>query len=83
MRTLQERLDGIKAAFAKKAPDEVRAVMARATQDLRDSGILDRISKPGDALPAFELPDTEGNLVRSADLIAQGPLVVSVYRGAW
>ena len=36
-----------------------------------------------DALPAFELPDTEGSIVRSADLLARGPLVVTFYRGLW
>ncbi len=83
MRTLEERLDSMRAAAAKKFPEEVRAVMSRATQDLRDSGIMDRIARPGDALPAFELKDTEGSVVRSADLLGQGPLVVTVYRGSW
>lgn len=83
MRTLQARLDSIKAGFAKKAPPEAKAVMARATQDLRDSGILDRLPGPGEALPAFELRDTQGELVRSADLVGPGHLVISFYRGKW
>ncbi len=83
MSTLQERLDRIKAGFAKQAPADIRAVMARATDDLRDSGIMDRILSPGGALPPFELPDTEGDLVRSADLLGAGSLVLTVYRGVW
>ena len=83
MSTLQSRLDHIKAGFLEKAPEDAKTIMARATQDLRESGILARIPAAGDALPPFELPDTAGNLVRSADLLEQGPLVLTVYRGVW
>ncbi|MFQ6132884.1 MAG: hypothetical protein ACE5R4_12660 [Armatimonadota bacterium] len=83
MSTLQERLDGIKADFAKQAPAEAKALIARAADELRASGIMSRIPAPGSALPAFELPDTEGQPVRSAELLDRGPLVVSFYRGVW
>ncbi len=83
MRTLTQRLDGIRAKFAESAPADALAIMHRATDDLRASGILSRIPSPGDALPAFQLPDTDGSPVRSADLLAKGPLVVTFYRGLW
>jgi hypothetical protein len=83
MSTLQERLDRIRAGFEKQAPAEAKAVMHRATEDLQASGILSRIPKVGDSLPDFELPDTEGTTVRSADLLGRGPLVVTYYRGLW
>ncbi len=83
MSTLQERLDRIKSAFLAKAPEDAKTVMAHATQDLRDSGILTTIPAPGASLPSFELQDTTGTLVRSEDLLTKGPLVVTVYRGVW
>ena len=83
MSTLHDRLERIRAGFAKQAPEEARRVMARATEDLRASGILDRIPKVGDTLRAFELPDTSGATVRSEELLAEGPLVLSFYRGVW
>jgi hypothetical protein len=83
MSTLQARLDRIKASFLEKAPEEAKAIMARATQDLSDSGILTTIPAIGNELPPFELPDTTGTVVRSEDLLKKGPLVVSVYRGVW
>ena len=83
MSTLAEKLDRIREGFAKEAPEAALTLMHRATDDLRASGILDRIPKVGDALPAFELPDTEGNTVRSADLLEAGPFVVTFYRGLW
>ena len=57
--------------------------MHRATEELRASGIMERVIKVGDKLPAFALPNSSGQEVRSADLLAKGPLVVTFYRGAW
>jgi peroxiredoxin len=34
-------------------------------------------------MPAFVLPDTEGGLVASGELLAHGPLVVCFFRGGW
>lgn len=83
MSTLQERLDRIKAGFLDKAPDNVKEIFGAATEGLRNSGIMDRIPKAGDPLPAFALVDTSGETVTSADLLARGPLVITHYRGDW
>ncbi len=37
----------------------------------------------GDQMPAFALSDTNDRLVRSDDLLARGPLIVSFNRGSW
>jgi hypothetical protein len=42
---LQERLDARRSQFEKKAPQEALDIMHRATEDLRKSGIMDRIRK--------------------------------------
>ncbi len=83
MSALKIKLDRIRDSFKKQAPPEAIAVMDRARQGLADSGIMDRIPKVGDKLPAFRLPDTEGNTVDSDTLLADGPLVVAIYRGVW
>jgi hypothetical protein len=83
MSTLQERLDRIKAGFLGQVPDEVKTVMANAEEEIRGSGIMDRVARAGSRLPAFELADTDGTMVNSADLLARGALVLTVYRGAW
>jgi peroxiredoxin len=57
--------------------------MHRATEELRASGIMDQVIKVGDPLQAFELPNASGQPVRSADLLAKGPLVLTFFRGAW
>jgi hypothetical protein len=83
MAGLQQRLDAIRRGFEKQAPPEALELMHRATSDLREA--MER--KPGlgvgDALPSFALPDTEGNVVNSEDLLKRGPLVVTLFRGHW
>jgi hypothetical protein len=80
---LQERLNAQRAQFQKTAPKEAVEIIHRATEDLRKSGIMDRILKVGDSAPAFELNNAYGNLRRSKSLLSDGPLVVSFYRGKW
>ncbi len=83
MRTLQDRLNSLREAFQKSAPEAARAIMKQRGDELRDSGIMDGIPKVGDPLVPFALSDTDGTSVRSDELLAHGPLVVSVYRGVW
>lgn len=83
MGRLQDRLNRMSAASKEQLPDDVVATMGAATGSLRASGILERIPTVGGTLPGFELPDTDGKAVDSAALLAQGPLVVTFYRGHW
>ena len=61
--SLQDKLDEYKKSFLETAPPEAVAVMQRATEDLKNSGILDKVLKVGDPAPDFSLPDVNGNLV--------------------
>lgn len=81
--SLQDKLDALRAGFEKKVPPDRLAVMHRATEDLRRSGILDRVLKAGAKAPPFALPNTRGEIISSADLLRRGPLVVTFYRGLW
>lgn len=81
--TLTEQLASKAAASKKSTPPEVRAVMAKAIQDLRDSEIEKRALKKGDNLPAFTLAGVDGKNISSDELLKQGPLVITFYRGGW
>lgn len=86
--TLQDRLDAFKADFKAgkppyHAPPEIHPIMERATAELAASGQASRAIKAGDRAPLFTLKDQNGNDVSSAELLAQGPLVVTFYRGVW
>jgi hypothetical protein len=81
---LQDKLDALKTKFeTEMAPPEVVAVMHRVTDELIASGQADRALHAGDRAPAFSLPDPDGKLVSSQELLAKGPLVLTFYRGAW
>lgn len=81
--SLQKRLDAIRRSFEAEAPEEVLSVMHRAADDVRASGILDRVIGVGDMAPGFELTATSGQQVTLGDLLARGPLVLGFYRGRW
>jgi peroxiredoxin len=82
--SLQDRLDAFKADFeGNKAPPEAVAALHKATAELIASGQAERALKAGDHAPVFTLPDADGIAVRSADLLARGPLVLTFYRGVW
>jgi len=80
---LSERLARIQEGANQRIPPDKRAIMHRATADLLASGIMDRVIKVGDPLPSFALKNSHGQEVRSPDLLANGPLVVTVFRGSW
>ena len=81
--TLQDQLDEITANTRHLVQSERLAVGERAVAELFASGIEDRILPVGDLAPDFELSDATGRLVRSADLLALGPLVIKFFRGRW
>jgi len=80
---LEDTMRGMREASAKRLPADKAAIMHRATEELRASGIMDRVIKVGEPLPPFALPNAYGHPVRSADLLARGPLVLTFFRGAW
>jgi hypothetical protein len=81
--TLAERLGAIRQGADKRIPPDKRAIMHRATDDLRTSGILDGVIEVGDPLPPFALQNAFGQEVRASGLLAGGPLVLTVFRGTW
>ena len=62
---------------AAAASSEVSAPAASA--DVAVGGALG----VGDRAPDFDLPDIDGGTVRLTDLLANGPVVLTFYRGAW
>ena len=81
--SLAEKLDAIRAAGSKRIPDDKRAIMGQATADLRESGILDGVPKVGDRLPDFSLMNAQGVEIHSENLLSQGAVVLTVFRGVW
>jgi hypothetical protein len=80
---LKSQLDAQQRQSHELIPAETRTLMDEATDALRQSGIVARSLKVGETMPAFALPNATGRVVSSAELLANGPLVVSFYRGGW
>jgi hypothetical protein len=81
--SLEDKLSAMRAQSEQRIPADRKAIMHRATEDLRRSGILDRIVKVGAKMPSFALANHDGRKVSSDDLLAGGPLVLSFFRGSW
>lgn len=85
---LQDQLDAITAHTRALVQPDRLAISEALAAELLATGIEDRVLRVGSPAPAFELEDSRaGNLhhrlVRSADLLALGPVVVKFFRGRW
>ena len=83
MTALQDQLDEITANTRQLVQANRLAIGERAVAELFASGIEDRILPVGALAPEFSLKDAGGKLVRSADMLALGPLVIKFFRGRW
>lgn len=80
---LQRQLDDLTAKLRALVPAERLATIDRVIEELVHSGAADRVLKAGDKAPSFELPDGDGMLWRSEELLRNGPLIIVFYRGRW
>jgi len=79
----QEKLKALKNRIEGNMPPAYLKIMHKATHDLQESGIQEKVLKAGDKAPEFELQDQNGETVSSKELLAKGPLVLTFYRGVW
>jgi hypothetical protein len=80
---LKEQLARMKERSASQIPAEVAAVTQRLIEDLRKPEVMNRVLKVGDKAPGFVLPNQNGQVVSSNELLPKGPLVISFFRGKW
>lgn len=83
MSPLQDQLDEISEQTRSLVQPERLQSSERAIAELFLSGIEQQILPVGSITPEFALPDTNGRMVHSSDLLALGPLVVNFFRGRW
>jgi peroxiredoxin len=83
LRSLREIFAERKELIAKYVPAEIQKIHSAAVEKLQLDGAGGRALTVGALASTFELPDHQGNLVSSAELISRGPLVVIFFRGRW
>lgn len=81
--SLTVELDVLRNDATHKMPSKALGVINESIEDLSRSGIAARSLKVGDVVSDFELPNAVGKKVRLKTLLAQGPVVVTFYRGGW
>ncbi|MGP0021189.1 MAG: peroxiredoxin-like family protein [Candidatus Sulfotelmatobacter sp.] len=82
-RPLREIFAERKELIAKYVPAEMQAIHAQAVAELKSRNLAANILPVGTTAPQFELPDHDGKIVASADLLAKGRLVICFIRGRW
>ncbi|KMS66775.1 MULTISPECIES: peroxiredoxin-like family protein [Streptomyces] len=83
MTALNAELRTFYEARQQQIPDEIRQIMQRAGQELADSGQAERALTVGAQAPRFSLPSATGQTLALDDLLVDGPVVLTFYRGAW
>lgn len=81
--SLTEKLSDFNRQSKAKRSEETNAIMAKATEELIQSGIAENAPRKGGKLPEFTLPDQLGEKRNLTELRKNGPVVVMFYRGGW
>ncbi len=82
-KSLSEELTHLAAELANQIPPDVQTIMKGAERQLADSGVASQSLKVGDRVPNIVLPNAVGRTVQLEELLKQGPIVLSFYRGSW
>ena len=81
--SLKTQIDAFEVQKKANVPANILNLMDVTTEKLIAEQLSKHALKVGDKFPAFELPDSKGKQISSTELLAQGPLVLSFYRGGW
>jgi peroxiredoxin len=76
--SLQQQLDEITASI----PEAIGTRIDTGVSEIDESGVAPGLAV-GDTAPNFTLPDALGQPITLADLLLQGPVVATFYRGEW
>ncbi|NEO85389.1 MAG: AhpC/TSA family protein [Spirulina sp. SIO3F2] len=80
---IQTQLAAVRQSVREQMPPDLFAQLEQEAENLVNSGIANQSLKSSDRAPDFELPNQVGMLVRSQDILAQGPMVLAFKRGSW
>ena len=83
MRPLREIFAERRELIAKYVPAETQVIHAEAIAELKQRNLSANILPVGAKAPSFGLPDHDGKVVSSSDLLAKGRLVLCFIRGQW
>ncbi len=80
---LAQKLKAKSDAGLKMMPPEVVAVFKKAGEELAASNLAAQAKTVGAQAPVFSLKDGAGASTALAELLKEGPVVLTFYRGEW
>ena len=80
---LQDELKKINEQFRSNAPLELVEKIESSIAKLAGSKLVMSSLKVGDKMPSFALFNATSKIIKSEDLLSNGPLVINFYRGGW
>ena len=80
---LTVQITDLKQQLGREIPRETLEQIGQFVQGLVQSGIEKTACQAGDKVPPFTLPNVSGKMVASEGILANGPMVLSFYRGVW
>ena len=81
--SLTSQLDELKQQMGREVPKEILVTLAKALEKVGQTGIMSNSCTTGDKAPSFVLPNVTGRMVSSDEILTQGHMVLSFYRGIW
>lgn len=81
--TLNQELANFREQFLGQVDSETVDTMSQETYNLKQSGIEDSSLQAGSKAINFSLPNATGEAINLQELLKQGAVVLSFYRGGW
>ncbi len=80
---LKQELDAFGSQSMKNVPPERVAKYEQTVMDVSKTGVLESALQKGAQAPDFEIPNAKGSKIALKYLLANGPVVLTFYRGGW
>ena len=81
--SLSEQTKQLTENFISSQSAENQAIIQDAFGVINAADFGANALREGDQAKSFQLPNAKGGKAALADLLAQGPVVISFYRGGW
>lgn len=81
--SLAQNIQSFQEEFIPTIPKATLDTLMSELQVLIDTGIAEKAVQQNNDFPAFALPNANNEIRSLDDFLAEGPLVISFYRGAW
>ncbi|MDH5436212.1 MAG: AhpC/TSA family protein, partial [Gammaproteobacteria bacterium] len=78
-----EQNQALMTNFMNQLSGEQQTIVQQEMGKIVSSGLGEKVIKTGSTVPDFSLIDASGNDIRLYELLQNGPVVISFYRGGW